>query len=52
MNYLKKEYRPQSNDPDYWNIWTTTSDDNERTADWTSIAKDWQEYKTETNDDE
>lgn len=22
MNYLKKEHRPQSNDPEYWNTWT------------------------------
>ncbi len=38
MNYLKSEHRPQSNDPDYWDVWTNT----ERVVDWKAIANDWQ----------
>ena len=38
MKYLKEEHRPQSNDPDYWDVWTN----NERTVDWKAIADDWQ----------
>ena len=32
MNYLNEEHRPQSNDPDYWNIWTATDEPQE--VDW------------------
>lgn len=42
MNYLSEEQRPQSNDPDYWDIWTAHGD-NSRKADWETIARDWQE---------
>jgi hypothetical protein len=42
MNYLKEEQRPQSNDPDYWDIWTAY-DDNSRKVDWKAIVDDWQE---------
>jgi len=42
MNYLNKEQRPQSNDPDYWDIWTAHGG-NSRKADWGAIAHDWQE---------
>ena len=38
MNYLKEEHRPQSNDPDYWNVWTNK----ERVVNWKAIADDWQ----------
>jgi hypothetical protein len=41
MNYLNEEHRPQSNDPDYWNIWTVTGE--QRKADWGIVANDWQE---------
>lgn len=41
MNYLDEECRPQSNDPDYWNTWTATSES--RKVDWGTISKDWQE---------
>lgn len=40
MNYLRQEYRPQSHDPDYWNIWTTT--EVSREVDWNEVARDWQ----------
>jgi hypothetical protein len=42
MNYLKKEHRPQSNDPDFWNVWTDTNAE-PRIADWGAVAHDWQE---------
>lgn len=45
MNYLKEEHRPQSNDPDYWDIWTGKK---ERTADWKAIADDWQQLNLNT----
>lgn len=41
MNYLDEEQRPQSNDPDYWDIWTAHGD-NFRKSDWGAIARDWQ----------
>jgi DNA helicase HerA-like ATPase len=41
MNYLRSEHQPQSNDPDYWNIWTETGK-NVRIADWSNIARIWQ----------
>jgi hypothetical protein len=46
MNYLKKEFRPRSDDPKYWNVWTNEN----RTVDWGPIAEDWQEYGKESND--
>jgi len=42
MNYLSEKHRPQSNDPDYWKIWTETDED-ARTADWANVARKWQE---------
>ena len=42
MNYLAKEYRPQSNDPAYWDIWTASSV-NSRTVNWGKVANEWQE---------
>lgn len=39
MNYLKAEHRPQSNDPDYWDVWTGTA---ERVVNWKAVADDWQ----------
>jgi DNA helicase HerA-like ATPase len=44
MNYLAKEYRPQSNDPDYWDIWTATASDSRR-VDWGVVAQEWQEIE-------
>jgi hypothetical protein len=41
MNYLKKEHRPQSNDPEYWNAWT--SKDGTQIVNWGEISRDWQE---------
>ena len=39
MNELPAEQRPQSDDPDFWNVWTRQS---ERHVDWKQIADDWQ----------
>jgi DNA helicase HerA-like ATPase len=50
MNYLSEEQRPQSNDPDYWDIWTAHGD-NSRKADWGTIAHDWQEAGQIAQDD-
>ena len=40
MNYLEDEYRPKSDDPEYWNIWTQS----DRTVDWQQLSDDWQDY--------
>lgn len=39
MKYLKEAYRPKSDDPDYWDVWT----EKKRKADWKSVADNWQE---------
>ncbi len=44
MNNLKKEHRPKSEDPDYWDVWTGQS---ERTINWKDIADDWQNIDEE-----
>lgn len=48
MNYLKEEYRPKSDDPEYWKSWTNNGD-NAHTVDWRKIADSWQEKESETN---
>lgn len=39
MNYLPKEHRPKSNDPEFWDIWIGKKD---RVIDWDKIVRDWQ----------
>lgn len=39
MRELEKEQRPQSEDPDFWNVWTRET---ERDVNWQVIADDWQ----------
>ena len=39
MRTLPKEHRPQSDDPDFWNVWTRKT---ERSVDWGRVAEDWQ----------
>lgn len=39
MKLLKKEFRPKSNDPEYWKYWT----ENTETVNWQMIADDWQD---------
>ena len=38
MNNLSMNYRPKSNDPDFWKEWTT----DHRDANWDEVACDWQ----------
>lgn len=46
MNNLPKHQQPQSDDPDYWNVWTgkdsATGKPVDRPANWKPIADDWQ----------
>ncbi|WP_195377186.1 ATP-binding protein [Anaerotruncus rubiinfantis] len=39
MNFLKEQFRPQSNDPEYWNVWT----EGKRTVQWKQVTDNWQE---------
>lgn len=39
MKYLPKNQRPQSDDPDFWNVWIRKD---ERSVDWTALANEWQ----------
>lgn len=38
VDELPLEQRPQSADPDFWDVWTLAQ---ERAVDWTTIANDW-----------
>ena len=40
MRELPQNQRPQSDDPDFWSVWTG---DHTRPVDWEDIADDWQE---------
>lgn len=45
MNFLPKNQRPQSEDPDFWNVWTGTDDSGgpvHRPTAWPIIASEWQ----------
>ena len=42
MRNLPLEHRPQSEDPDYWDVWTGKS---ERPINWNKIALEWQNKK-------
>ncbi|WP_035456716.1 ATP-binding protein [Algoriphagus terrigena] len=48
MNELEKKYRPKSDDPDFWEVWTGQS---ERKEDWKAIADEWQ-GKVDLKEDE
>jgi uncharacterized protein len=39
MNDLERKYRPKSEDPDFWEVWTGES---ERKENWKAIADEWQ----------
>lgn len=39
MRCLPKNQRPQSEDPDFWNVWTRKDD---RPINWTVVAREWQ----------
>ena len=50
MNGLPKAHQPRSDDPDFWNVWTGRDPDGnpvERTAEWKSVADDWQHPHTQ-----
>lgn len=47
MRTLPKPQCPQSDDPDYWDVWTGKS---ERKIDWGKIADEWQNKKSEEPD--
>jgi hypothetical protein len=38
MNELADEHRPQSSDPDFWEVWTGNSP---RVIDWSEIVREW-----------
>lgn len=40
MNDLADHERPQSDDPDFWDVWSRSK---ERAIDWPKIAEDWQQ---------
>lgn len=40
IDEIPEKYRPRSDDPDYWNVWSRKE---ERGVDWESIADDWQQ---------
>lgn len=44
MRTLPEAQRPQSDDPEYWDVWTGAK---ERKIDWKSIANEWQNKRTE-----
>ena len=48
MNNLNEDHRPQSKDPDFWDVWTGAKD---RSIDWSNITKEWQSTYTSNNDD-
>ncbi len=43
IDCLPKSQQPQSDDPDFWNVWTREV---EREVDWESIVNDWQGNET------
>lgn len=50
MNRLPEEHRPQSDDPDFWSVWSGKGEKEqpvERTVDWQAIATDWQQTAPE-----
>lgn len=46
MRNLPKPQRPQSSDPDYWDVWTKETT---REIDWKEIAEAWQKRNREAN---
>ena len=51
MRTLPETQRPQSDDPDYWDVWTGKK---ERRIDWKTVADEWQskgKNKQESSDD-
>ena len=40
MNYLNEQFRPKSDDPEYWKTWTESN----KTVKWNEISREWQSY--------
>lgn len=47
LNYLSEDKRPQSEDPDFWKVWTGEVS---REIDWKAIADDWQHKDVSTSE--
>lgn len=48
MRMLKAQHQPQSNDPDFWAVWSGSDSHGqtvERNVDWKAIADDWQQIQ-------
>jgi uncharacterized protein len=41
IDELPEDQRPQSADPDFWNVWTLTE---ERPIEWNRIVRDWSDH--------
>ena len=55
MNDLAKEHQPQSEDPDYWNVWSGKDERGksvDRKIDWKVLADDWQGISTDASETE
>ncbi|MDP8213489.1 MAG: DUF87 domain-containing protein [Candidatus Zapsychrus exili] len=51
MNDLPESKRPQSEDPDYWDVWigkNIKGDEVQRDVDWKTITDDWQQVNNTT----
>lgn len=52
MQDLPRDQQPQSDDPDFWEVWTGKDSDEkpvERSVDWKALADDWQGKTAETD---
>ena len=47
MRTLREGQRPQSDDPDYWDVWTRLK---KREIDWSNVANEWQNKKGESTE--
>lgn len=47
MRTLRDQQRPQSNDPDYWDVWTGAK---KREIEWSKITNDWQNKECESTE--
>ena len=47
VKHLEDNQRPESDDPDFWNVWTN---EEPRPIDWEKIASDWSGSDAETDD--
>jgi DNA helicase HerA-like ATPase len=48
MNSLPKDQQPQSEDPDFWDVWTG---EQSREVNWKEIADDWQQISKTSSED-